>query len=417
MSYEKSFYTDNITLFNAEKMNNAEDKLDELYKMVKSNRLDILLNYINGLDSLTAVQYLNQLYLMVQETVKDYQSSVLTIENSYISLSNMLVAMYGKSSGISVYGQNRINICQQVYYFDSSFIDDKSYSLQDNGIRVNTSKSYDDNSYNNIYIGDLLLTELVNPNTKYTISFFICDYNDNMNGIPLKFVLGNRSMKDNYGESEEFTVNNGWNYVHLETKDFDINADKNKKYLKLQLPTNIDVDVMLSNVTFEQGIYNNDTPIFIPNSYELPKSFKIISTGGNKINLNNFIGFGINIEDNTLTIKKIDEYEGSIIQLNKYIPIFSNLSYEFNSDIEIINSNDKGNIEILLIDKYIQDNIIYSFKINNTDGKFNISKKFNSNTSYKDINIKVICEYNTTCTTKLTNFYLTEENAAPALNH
>lgn len=417
MSYNKSFYTNDITLFNAYKMNNSEDKLEELYELVKTNKLDILLKYIEGLEPLTAVEYLNKLYTLVLETIRDYQSSILTLQGSNISLSNILVAMYGESSGISVYGQTRINLCQQVYYFDSSFTDEKSYSLEKNGIRVKSSKSYNTSSYNNIYIGDILLSELVKPNTKYTISFFIYDNANSMDNIKLKFELTNRSTKNNFGESEEFTINNGWNYVYLETNNFDIYTDTVKKYLRLKLPTDIDVDILLSNITLEQGEYINSTPIFIESSYDIPKSFNITSISGNNINLNDIIGFNTTIKDNTIYINKIDEYEPIIVTLNKNIPLFNNLSYEFNGDFEITESNEKGFIEIYLIDKFNQENIIYYNKIINANGNYNFNTAFNSDVRFKEANIKISLSYNCGAKVKISNFYLKEENSNIDLTH
>ena len=417
MAYNKSFYTNDITLFNADKMNNSEDKLEELYELVKTNKLDILLKYIEGLEPLTAVEYLNKLYTLVLETMRDYQSSILTLQGSNISLSNILVAMYGESSGISVYGQTRINLCQQIYYFDSSFTDDKSYSLENNGIRVKSSKSYSISSYNNIYIGDILLTELIKPNTKYTISFFIYDNIKSMENINLKFQLTNRSTKNNFGESEEFTINNGWNYVYLETNDFDINTDTVKKYLRLQLPTDVETDILLSHVTLEEGEYINSTPIFINSSYDIPKSFNITSISGNNIDLNDIVGFNTTIQDNSLVINKIDEYEPIDIKLKKNIPLFNNLSYEFNGDLEISNSNEKGFIEIYLIDKFNEENIIYYNKIINNDGIYNFNAKFNSDVRFKEANIKITLSYNCGANVKISNFYLKEENSETDLSH
>lgn len=417
MAYNKSFYTNDITLFNANKMNNLEDKLEELYELVKTNKLDILLKYIEGLEPLTAVEYLNKLYTLVLETMRDYQSSILTLQGSNISLSNILVAMYGTSSGISIYGQTRINLCQQVYYFDSSFTDDKSYSLEQNGIRVKSSKSYNTSSYNHIYIGDILLSELVRPNTKYTISFFIYDNTKSFGNTKLKFELTNRSTKNNFGESEEFIINNGWNYVYLETNDFDIYTDTVKKYLRLQLPTDVDTDIMLSHVTLEEGEYTNSTPIFINSSYDIPKSFSITSISGNNIDLNDILGFNTTVEDNTLLIKKIDEYEPINISLNKNIPLFNNLSYEFNGDFEITESNEKGFIEIYLIDKFNQDNIIYYDKIINANGNYNFNTRFNSDIRFKEANIKISLSYNCGAKVKVSNFYLKEENSNTDLSH
>lgn len=417
MAYNKSFYTNDITLFNANKMNNLEDKLEELYELVKTNKLDILLKYIEGLEPLTAVEYLNKLYTLVLETMRDYQSSILTLQGSNISLSNILVAMYGTSSGISIYGQTRINLCQQVYYFDSSFTDDKSYSLEQNGIRVKSSKSYNTSSYNHIYIGDILLSELVRPNTKYTISFFIYDNTKSFGNTKLKFELTNRSTKNNFGESEEFIINNGWNYVYLETNDFDIYTDTVKKYLRLQLPTDVDTDILLSYVTLEEGEYINSTPIFINSSYDIPKSFSITSISGNNIDLNDILGFNTTVEDNTLLIKKIDEYEPINISLNKNIPLFNNLSYEFNGDFEITESNEKGFIEIYLIDKFNQDNIIYYDKIINANGNYNFNTRFNSDIRFKEVNIKISLSYNCGAKVKVSDFYLKEENSNTDLSH